>query len=203
MTRLAVLGATGAVGETLLRVLEEREFPLDELRLLASERSAGQTRRFRGEDIEVQLATEDSFDGCDIAIFSAGATRSRTFAPHAVAAGLVVIDNSSAFRMDPEVPLVVPEVNPQAAFRHKGLIANPNCSTMQLVPVLKPIHDAGTLEHVTVSTYQSVSGTGKKAIDGLRRESRNRARGRASHGRGVHAPHRLQRGAVRRVAPGR
>ncbi len=179
MTRLAVLGATGAVGETLLRVLEEREFPLDELRLLASERSAGQTRRFRGEDIEVQLATEDSFDGCDIAIFSAGATRSRTFAPHAVAAGLVVIDNSSAFRMDPEVPLVVPEVNPQAAFRHKGLIANPNCSTMQLVPVLKPIHDAGTLEHVIVSTYQSVSGTGKKAIDGLRREAATALAGEA------------------------
>jgi aspartate-semialdehyde dehydrogenase len=171
MTRLAVLGATGAVGATLLRVLEERDFPLDELRLLASERSAGQTRRFRGEDLEVLLATEDSFDGCDIAIFSAGAARSRTFAPPAIAAGAVVIDNSSAFRMDPEVPLVVPEVNPRAAFGHKGLIANPNCSTMQLVPVLKPIHDAGVLEHVTVSTYQSVSGTGQKAIDGLRHET--------------------------------
>jgi aspartate-semialdehyde dehydrogenase len=177
MTRLAVLGATGAVGETLLKVLAEREFPLDELRLLASERSAGQTRRFRGEDVEVQLATEDAFDGIDIAIFSAGAARSRTFAPHAVAAGAVVIDNSSAFRMDPEVPLVVPEVNPQAAFTHRGVIANPNCSTMQLVPVLKPLHDAAGLEHVTVSTYQSVSGTGQKAIDGLRREAASSLRG--------------------------
>jgi aspartate-semialdehyde dehydrogenase len=177
MTRLAVLGATGAVGETLLKVLAEREFPLDELRLLASERSAGQTRRFRGEDVEVGLATEDAFDGIDIAIFSAGAARSRTFAPHAVAAGAIVIDNSSAFRMDPEVPLVVPEVNPQAAFTHKGVIANPNCSTMQLVPVLKPLHDAAGLEHVTVSTYQSVSGTGQKAIDGLRREAASSLRG--------------------------
>ena len=177
MTRLAVLGATGAVGATLLKVLEEREFPLDELRLLASERSAGQTRRFRGEDIEVQLATEDAFEGIDIAIFSAGASRSRMFAPHAVAAGAVVIDNSSAFRMDAGVPLVVPEVNPQSAFTHSGVIANPNCSTMQLVPVLKPLHDAAGLEHVTVSTYQSVSGTGQKAIDGLRREAASSLRG--------------------------
>jgi aspartate-semialdehyde dehydrogenase len=177
MTRLAVLGATGAVGETLLKVLEERDFPLDELRLLASERSAGQTRRFRGEDLEVLLATEDSFEGIDIAIFSAGAARSRTFAPHAVAAGAVVIDNSSAFRMDPDVPLVVPEVNPQAAFTHRGVIANPNCSTMQLMPVLKPLHDAAGLEHVTVSTYQAVSGTGHKAIDALRREAARSLRG--------------------------
>jgi aspartate-semialdehyde dehydrogenase len=177
MTRLAVLGATGAVGETLLKVLEERDFPLDELRLLASERSAGQTRRFRGEDIEVQLAGDDSFDGIDIAIFSAGAARSRIFAPIAVAAGAVVIDNSSAFRMDDDVPLVVPEVNPQAAFTHKGVIANPNCSTMQLVPVLKPLHDAAGLEHVTVSTYQAVSGTGQKAIEGLRREAAAALRG--------------------------
>jgi aspartate-semialdehyde dehydrogenase len=171
VTRLAVLGATGAVGSTLLKVLEERDFPLDELRLLASERSAGETRRFRGEDLEVLAAGEDSFDGIDIAIFSAGAARSRTFAPIAVAAGAVVIDNSSAFRMDADVPLVVPEVNPHAAFTHRGVIANPNCSTMQLVPVLKPLHDAAGLEHVTVSTYQSVSGTGQKAIDALLHES--------------------------------
>jgi aspartate-semialdehyde dehydrogenase len=171
VTRLAVLGATGAVGSTLLKVLEERDFPLDELRLLASERSAGETRRFRGEDLEVLAAGEDSFDGIDIAIFSAGATRSRTFAPIAVAAGAVVIDNSSAFRMDADVPLVVPEVNPHAAFTHRGVIANPNCSTMQLVPVLKPLHDAAGLEHVTISTYQSVSGTGQKAIDALLHES--------------------------------
>jgi aspartate-semialdehyde dehydrogenase len=180
MTRLAVLGATGAVGETLLKVLEEREFPLDELRLLASERSAGQTRRFRGEDVEVQLAGDDSFEGIDIAIFSAGAARSRAFAPIAVRAGAVVIDNSSAFRMDEGVPLVVPEVNPQAAFTHTGVIANPNCSTMQLVPVLKPLHDAAGLEHVTVSTYQAVSGTGQKAIEGLRREAASSLRGEAT-----------------------
>jgi aspartate-semialdehyde dehydrogenase len=171
MTRLAVLGATGAVGTTLLKVLEERDFPIEELRLLASERSAGQTRRFRGEEIEIQAAGDDSFDGIDIAIFSAGASRSRTFAPIAVAAGAVVIDNSSAFRMDADVPLVVPEVNPHAAFTHRGVIANPNCSTMQLVPVLKPLHDAAGLEHVTISTYQSVSGTGQKAIDALRHEA--------------------------------
>jgi aspartate-semialdehyde dehydrogenase len=178
MTRLAVLGATGAVGTTLLKVLEERGFPLDELRLLASERSAGETRRFRGEDVEIQAAGEDSFEGIDIAIFSAGASRSRTFAPIAVAAGATVIDNSSAFRMEPDVPLVVPEVNPDAAFSHRGVIANPNCSTMQLVPVLKPLHDAATLEHVTVSTYQSVSGTGQRAVDGLIAESTERLAGR-------------------------
>ena len=203
MTRLAVLGATGAVGETLLKVLEERDFPLDELRLLASERSAGQTRRFRGEDVEVQLATEDAFEGIDIAIFSAGATRSRTFAPAAIAAGAVVIDNSSAFRMEPDVPLVVPEVNPQAAFTHKGLIANPNCSTMQLVPVLKPLHDAAGLEHVTVSTYQSVSGTGQKAIDGAASRGRELAARRDGDGRGVRAPDRVQRAALRGRPAGR
>jgi aspartate-semialdehyde dehydrogenase len=171
MTRLAVLGATGAVGETLLKVLEERDFPLDELRLLASERSAGQTRRFRGEDIEVQLAGEDSFEGCDIAIFSAGAARSREWAPQAVAAGAVVVDNSSAFRMDEGVPLVVADVNPHAAHAHAGLIANPNCSTMQLMPVLAALHRRSPLEHVTIATYQSVSGTGQKAIDALRDQS--------------------------------
>jgi aspartate-semialdehyde dehydrogenase len=175
--RLAILGATGAVGSTLLEVLEERDLPLAELRLLASERSAGQTRRFRGEELEVQAATPASFEGIDVAIFSAGASRSRSYAPHAVASGALVIDNSSAFRMDPEVPLVVPEVNPHAARAHRGLIANPNCSTMQLVPVLKPLHDAAGLEHVTVSTYQAVSGTGQKAIDALLREAGARLAG--------------------------
>jgi aspartate-semialdehyde dehydrogenase len=169
--RLAILGATGAVGTTALQVLEERDLPVSELRLLASERSAGQMRRFRGEDIEVQAAAPDAFDGIDVAIFSAGAARSRVYAPHAVAAGAVVIDNSSAFRMDPDVPLVVPEVNAHAAREHRGVIANPNCSTMQLVPVLRPLHDAAGLEHVTVSTYQAVSGTGQKAIDALRRQA--------------------------------
>src|SRR3954452_17704035 len=150
--RLAVLGATGAVGTTLLQVLEERELPIEELRLLASERSAGQTRTFRGERLTVHAAGPDAFAGIDVAIFSAGASRSRTYAPHAVEAGAVVVDNSSAFRMDPAVPLVVPEVNAAAARAHRGIIANPNCSTMQLVPVLRPLERAGGgLEHVTVS----------------------------------------------------
>jgi aspartate-semialdehyde dehydrogenase len=171
MTRLAILGATGAVGSTLLRVLEERSFPLEELRLLASERSAGQTRRYAGRDLTVQAVGPRSFDGIDIAIFSAGATRSREWAPQAVAAGAVVVDNSSAFRMDEGVPLVVADVNPHAAHAHAGLIANPNCSTMQLMPVLCALHRRSPLEHVTVATYQSVSGTGQAAIDALREQS--------------------------------
>ena len=171
MTRLAILGATGAVGSTLLRVLEERSFPLGELRLLASERSAGQTRRYAGRELTVQAVGPRSFDGIDIAIFSAGATRSREWAPQAVAAGAVVVDNSSAFRMDEGVPLVVADVNPHAAHAHAGLIANPNCSTMQLMPVLCALHRRSPLEHVTVATYQSVSGTGQAAIDALREQS--------------------------------
>ena len=171
MTRLAVLGATGAVGTTILRVLEERAFPLEELRLLASPRSAGATRSYAGRELTVQAVGPASFDGIDIAIFSAGATRSREWAPVAVAAGAVVVDNSSAFRMDDAVPLVVADVNPQAAHGHAGVIANPNCSTMQLMPVLAALHRRSPLEHVTVSTYQSVSGTGQTAIDALRAQS--------------------------------
>jgi aspartate-semialdehyde dehydrogenase len=171
MTRLAILGATGAVGSTLLRVLEERSFPLEELRLLASERSAGTLLRYAGGDLTVQAVGPRSFDGIDIAIFSAGATRSREWAPQAVAAGAVVVDNSSAFRMDEGVPLVVADVNPHAAQAHAGLIANPNCSTMQLMPVLCALHRRSPLEHVTVATYQSVSGTGQAAIDALREQS--------------------------------
>jgi aspartate-semialdehyde dehydrogenase len=171
MARLAILGATGMVGATLLRVLEERSFPLDELRLLASQRSAGTVLRYAGKDVTVQAVGPRSFDGIDIAIFSAGATRSREWAPQAVAAGAVVVDNSSAFRMDEGVPLVVADVNPHAAHAHAGLIANPNCSTMQLMPVLAALHRRSPLEHVTVATYQSVSGTGRKAVDALREES--------------------------------
>ncbi len=171
MTRVAILGATGMVGSTLLRVLEERSFPLDELRLLASERSAGTVLRYAGEDITVQAVGARSFDGIDLAIFSAGAARSREWAPQAVAAGAVVVDNSSAFRMDEGVPLVVADVNPQAARGHTGLVANPNCSTMQLMPVLAVLHRRSPLEHVTVATYQSVSGTGKTAVEALRAES--------------------------------
>jgi aspartate-semialdehyde dehydrogenase len=171
VTRLAILGATGAVGSTLLRVLEERSFPLDELRLLASARSAGEQRRYSGRDLTVQAVGPGSFDGIDIAIFSAGAARSREWAPQAVAAGAVVVDNSSAFRMDGGVPLVVADVNPHAARGHAGVIANPNCSTMQLAPVLAALHRRSPLEHVTVATYQAVSGTGQRAVDALREES--------------------------------
>jgi aspartate-semialdehyde dehydrogenase len=171
VTRLAILGATGAVGSTLLRVLEERSFPLDELRLLASARSAGEQRRYAGRDLAVQAVGRGSFDGIDIAIFSAGATRSREWAAQAVAAGAVVVDNSSAFRMDEGVPLVVADVNPHAARGHAGVIANPNCSTMQLAPVLAALHRRSPLEHVTVATYQAVSGTGRRAVDALREEA--------------------------------
>jgi aspartate-semialdehyde dehydrogenase len=171
VTRLAILGATGAVGSTLLQVLAERSVPLEELRLLASERSAGTVIPYAGRELTVQAVGPRSFDGIDIAIFSAGATRSREWAPQAVAAGAVVVDNSSAFRMDDGVPLVVADVNPHAARRHAGLIANPNCSTMQLMPVLAALGRRSPLEHVTVSTYQSVSGTGQKAIDALREQS--------------------------------
>jgi aspartate-semialdehyde dehydrogenase len=171
MARIAILGATGMVGSTLLRVLEERSFPVDELRLLASERSAGTVLGYAGKDVPVQAVGARSFDGIDIAIFSAGATRSREWAPQAVAAGAVVVDNSSAFRMDDGVPLVVADVNPHAAHAHTGVIANPNCSTMQLVPVLSALHRRSPLEHVTVATYQSVSGTGRAAVDALREQS--------------------------------
>jgi aspartate-semialdehyde dehydrogenase len=171
MTRLAILGATGAVGTTLLRVLEQRSFPLDELRLLASPRSAGETRTYGGRELTVQAVGPGSFDGIDIAIFSAGATRSREWAPQAIAAGAVVVDNSSAFRMQDDVPLVVAGVNDHAARAHSGLIANPNCSTMQLAPVLAVLHRRSPLQHVTVATYQSVSGTGQKAVDALRAET--------------------------------
>jgi aspartate-semialdehyde dehydrogenase len=153
-------------------VLAERSFPVDELVCLASERSAGSAVSFGGEMVEVQAVSPDGFDGVDIALFSAGASRSREWAPVAVERGAVVVDNSSAFRMQPEVPLVVADVNPEAARDHRGLIANPNCSTMQLMPVVKPILDAVGIEHLTVATYQSVSGTGQKAIDGLLAETR-------------------------------
>ena len=167
---IAIVGATGAVGTEMLRVLEEREFPVQELRLLASERSEGNFLEFSGEEIMVQKLTRDSFAGIDIALFSAGGDRSREFCPIAAAAGAVCIDNSSVWRLDPEVPLVVPEVNPGdiAGYTRKGIIANPNCSTIQLVVALKPLHDAASIKRVVVSTYQAVSGTGQKAIEELR-----------------------------------
>lgn len=148
----------------MLRLLEERDFPVASLRALASGRSAGSTVTFRGEEIEVEELTNDSFEGVHIALFSAGGDRSREFAPAAVAAGAVVIDNSSAFRMEAAVPLVVPEVNPEDVKWHEGIIANPNCSTIQMVVALKPIYDAVGIDRIIVTTFQSVSGTGNKAI---------------------------------------
>jgi aspartate-semialdehyde dehydrogenase len=166
---VAVVGATGAVGEQMREVLEEREFPVGELRLLASERSAGQFLAFRDKQNRVEVLKEDSFDGIDIGLFSAGGNVSAKFAPIAVAAGAVVVDNTSYFRMEPDIPLVVPEVNAKEIghYQNRGIIANPNCSTIQMVVALKPIHDAARIKRVVVSTYQSVSGAGRKAMDEL------------------------------------
>lgn len=164
---VAVVGATGAVGNEMVAVLEERKFPVERLRLFASERSEGKTLRFNDKSLTVEILTEKVFKGIDIALFSAGAERSLHYAPIAAKAGCVVVDNSSAWRMDPEVPLVVPEVNPHDLEWHKGIIANPNCSTIQMVVVLKPIHDSARIKRVVVTTFQSVSGTGKKAMDEL------------------------------------
>lgn len=162
----AILGATGAVGQEFLQLIAERNFPFQNLKLLASERSAGKKIEFLGKAYTVEEATAESFKGVEIALFAGGAA-SKTFAPEAVKHGAVVIDNSSAFRMDPAVPLVVPEVNPEAIRNHKGIIANPNCSTIIMVMALKPIHDAVKIKRVVVSTYQAVSGGGKEAIDEL------------------------------------
>jgi len=165
---VAIAGATGAVGQTMLSILAERDFPVRRLRLLASERSEGKVLTFRGEEVKIERLTERSFHGVELALFSAGASRSREYAPAAVKAGALVVDNSSAFRMDPHVPLVVPEVNPEAASRHKGLIANPNCTTIVTVMPLKPLHDAATVKRVIVSSYQAVSGAGAQAVEELR-----------------------------------
>ncbi len=170
---VAVVGATGAVGRTMLSVLEQRQFPIKNLIPLASERSAGKKIRFAGKEVAVQVLTPDAFEGVDIALFSAGGARSLEFAPEAVKRGAVVVDNSSAFRMDPTVPLVVPEVNPEAVAQHKGIIANPNCSTIVMLVALKPLHDAAVLERVVVSTYQSVSGGGEKAMLQLWQENQS------------------------------
>ena len=164
---LAVVGATGAVGREMLKTLEQRDFPFTELKVLASARSAGSRISYGDQEVTVEELTEDSFKGIDVAIFSAGGSTSEKFAPHAVKAGCVVIDNSSAWRMDKRCPLVVPEVNADALKNHNGIIANPNCSTIQMVVALKPLHDAAKIKRVVVSTYQAVSGTGQKAIKEL------------------------------------
>ena len=169
---VAVAGATGLVGRTMLRVLEERKFPIASLKLLASKRSAGTTLSFRGKEYVVEELTHDSFHGVDMALFSAGGAASKEFAPSAAKAGCAVIDNSSAWRMHPKVPLVAPEVNASALKGHRGIIANPNCSTIQLVVALKPLHEAFGLRRVVVSTYQSPSGAGNQGVEALKGELR-------------------------------
>ena len=167
---IAIVGATGAVGHELLKVLAERNFPVGELTLLASERSEGKTIEWQGKEYIVSATTENSFEGVDIALF-AGGSAALTYGPAAVKAGAVVIDNSSNFRYDPEVPLIVPEVNPEDVHWHKGIIANPNCSTIQMVVALKPLHDAAKIKRIIVSTYQAVSGAGLPGLSELEQQT--------------------------------
>jgi aspartate-semialdehyde dehydrogenase len=170
---VAVVGATGVVGREMLRTLEARQFPATRVLALASKRSVGLRLPFRGGEIEVRLAEPSAFEGVDVALFSAGAAASRELAPAAAAHGAVVIDNSSAWRMDPEVPLIVPEVNmAAAAHRPRGILANPNCSTIQMVVALKPLHDAARIRHIVVSTYQAASGKGHAAVEELEEQVR-------------------------------
>ncbi|MFZ2656863.1 MAG: aspartate-semialdehyde dehydrogenase [Victivallales bacterium] len=169
---VAIAGATGAVGIDMMLTLEKRNFPVKSLRLLASERSVGKKLKFKGEEIPVQELRHDSFKGIDIALFSAGASRSKEFAKSAVDAGAVMIDNSSAFRMDDDVPLVVPEVNPEDVKKHKGVIANPNCSTIIMVVAVYPLHKAKYLKRLVAATYQAASGAGAKAMTELEEQSR-------------------------------
>lgn len=170
--RVAIVGATGAVGVEFLRLLEERHFPISKLLLLASARSAGKTMRFDGRDVLVEELTEDSFENVDIAFFSAGGSISKKFAPIAARAGAVVVDNSSAFRMDPKVPLVIPEINPEAIAGHDGIIANPNCSTIIAIVPLWPIHKKNRIKRLIASTYQAASGAGAAAMEELRESTR-------------------------------
>ena len=175
---VAVVGATGAVGVELMQCLEQRNFPLSKLRLFASARSAGKTLPFRGKPVVVEELTEDSFRGVNIALFSAGGTQSKKYAPAAVRHGTVVVDNSSAFRMDADVPLVVPEINPEALRGHKGIIANPNCSTIISITPLWPIHKINPIKRLIISTYQAASGAGAAAMEELRESTRAYLEGR-------------------------
>jgi aspartate-semialdehyde dehydrogenase len=175
---VAVVGATGAVGNEMIKMLEERDFPIANLRLLASSRSAGKKLKYKGQDVPVEELNKDSFKGMEIALFSAGASISKEYAPIAAREGVFVIDNSSAWRMDKDVPLVVPEVNPHHLKKEKKIIANPNCSTIQMVVVLKPIHDAARIKRVVVSTYQAVSGAGHKAMVELAEQVKSLAAGK-------------------------
>ncbi len=170
--KVCIAGATGNVGRAMISILEERNFPVDRIRLLASSRSVGKKLSFNGTEIEVEELTLGSFEKGELILSSPGGSVSKWYAPSAVKAGAMVIDNTSAFRMDSDVPLVVPEVNPKEAFNHKGIIANPNCSTIQMVVVLKPLHDAARIRRIVVSTYQAVSGAGIAAIKELAEQSR-------------------------------
>jgi len=161
---LAIAGVTGAVGQEFLKILEQRNFPFDSLKMLASSRSAGKKIQFKGIEYTVEELTKDSFDGIDIALFSAGAARSKEFGPAAVAAGAVVVDNSSAFRMDADTPLVIPEINPQQIQKHNGIIANPNCSTIIGIVPVWPLHKVNPVKRMIVSTYQAASGAGQSAM---------------------------------------
>jgi aspartate-semialdehyde dehydrogenase len=198
---VAVVGATGAVGTEMLRVLAERKFPVKGVRLLASGRSAGRRLAFNGSGRKVEELTSRSFNGIDVALFSAGALRSLEFGPEAVRRGAVVVDNSSAFRMDPQVPLVVPEVNPDALRRHRGLIANPNCSTIILLVPVAPVHRAVRVKRLIVATYQSVSGAGAKAMAQLYEETKRVMRQTRIGGRSWTIRPKLARPAGPRVLP--
>ena len=190
MRSVAVLGATGLVGREMIKTLEQRDYPVSKLRPLASPRSAGTKIVFRGEEITVEAVSEESFKNIDIALFSAGGSTSGKWAPVAVESGAVVIDNSSAWRMVSGVPLVVPEINPDDAAGHKGIIANPNCSTIQAVVALWPLHKEAGLRYVNISTYQSVAGTGIKAVEMLKNEAEAVLAGKEMPGRGVY-PHQI------------
>src|SRR6266404_3331748 len=201
---IAVVGATGAVGVEMIETLEKRGFPVKNLRLFASERSVGKKLKYKGTDIGVELLKAGIFDGIDFALFSAGASRSKEFAHGAAKQGAVVIDNSSAFRMEPDVPLVVPEVNPGDAKLHKGIIANPNCSTAILLVALYPLHKANPVKRVVVATYQAASGAGAKAMAELEEQRHLRARAGLSRPQRVRehrvrAAHDTRRGAGRPV----
>lgn len=170
--RVAILGATGAVGTELLQLLSQRQFPLADLKLLASARSAGQTLEFQGSRLTIEEVSEKSFDGVDLVLASAGGSTSKQWLPKAVAAGAVAIDNSSAFRMDPQVPLVVPEVNPEAAATHQGIIANPNCTTILMAVVVWPLHQVQPVQRLVAATYQSASGAGARAMEEMKAQAR-------------------------------
>ncbi|MFH1613433.1 MAG: aspartate-semialdehyde dehydrogenase [bacterium] len=170
---IAIVGATGAVGEIMRKILEERNFPINKLKLLASFKSKGKKIQFKNDFLEVEELTNNSFANIDFALFSAGADRSKEFCPIAASCGTISIDNSSAFRMDTNVPLVVPEVNPEDIKKHKGIIANPNCSTIQMVVALKPIYDKVGIKRIVVSTYQAVSGKGLKAMEELKQQTQS------------------------------